>query len=447
MAQSNRAEVLVIGAGLSGLTAASELHRQGIDVIVLEASSNVGGRVSSVTTSLGSHLDLGGQWIGHGHHRITALVDKARGTTYQTFSRGLPRIVHEGRSVSLFSPSVLFATIYLIFLDLASRIYVPRGWIEISVEQAIAAFVPFEIAAQLLRLLVAVSSTTELSIFSVYNFAKSIPLSGGLSTMLRTQGGAQDRLVVESMGITTSMLANELPRKILTGMPITNVSQDRENGVTVRTASGEQFYAEKAIITVPPPMLKNITFSPQMPPERIALQENTRMGVVYKALAVFEQPFWREGLGGEFLVLDDPACGVFDSSSPGGPGHLCFLVAGTPARQLDTLDTNVRREMLLSRLVPHLGRRALHPVDWHEKAWHLDEFCGGGYLAYGVVGTSDGLLPMPHKPIGNLHWAGTETAQEHPGYLEGAVQSGERAAREVACTLRGAHTDKQEESL
>lgn len=171
------------------------------------------------------------------------------------------------------------------------------------------------------------------------------------------------------------------------------------------------------------------------------------MGVVYKAIAVFEQPFWREGLGGEFLVLDDPACGVFDSSSPGGPGHLCFLVAGTPARQLDTLDSSVRRDLLLSRLIPLLGHRVSQPVDWHEKAWHLDEFCGGGYLAYGIVGTSNGLLPMPHKPIKNLHWAGTETAQEHPGYLEGAVQSGERAAYEVAGTLRGAYAGNQEEKI
>lgn len=447
MTRNNHAQVIVIGAGLSGLTAASELHRQGIDVIVLEASSNVGGRVSSATTKLGSHLDLGGQWIGHGHHRITALVEKARGTAYQTFSRGLPTIVREGRTVSLFSPSVLLATIYLVFLELASRIYVPQGWVSVSVNQAIATFVPLEITRQLLRLLAMVSSTAELSLFSIYSLAKAIPLSGGLLTMLGTEGGAQDRLVVESMGIATSMLANELPRKILTGMRITSVSQNRGDEVTVHTASGEQFHTRKVIIAVPPPMLKDITFDPPMPPERIALQERTRMGVVYKAIAVFEHPFWREGLGGEFLVLDDPACGVFDSSSPGGPGHLCFLVAGTPARQLDTLDTDARRETLLSRLVPHLGHRVLQPVDWHEKAWHLDEFCGGGYLAYGIVGTTDGLLPMLHEPIGNLHWAGTETAQEHPGYLEGAVESGQRAADEVACLFRGAHPDNQEDKI
>jgi monoamine oxidase len=167
MTRDNRAQVIVIGAGLSGLTAASELNRQGIDVIVLEASSNIGGRVNSATTKLGSHLDLGGQWIGHGHHRITALVDKARGTTYQTFSRGLPTIVREGRIVSLFSPSVFLAAIYLAFLELASRVYVPHGWITLSVDKVIATFAPLESVRQLLRLLVALTSTAELSMYSV----------------------------------------------------------------------------------------------------------------------------------------------------------------------------------------------------------------------------------------------------------------------------------------
>ena len=278
MTRDNRAQVIVIGAGLSGLTAASELTRQGIEVIVLEASSNVGGRVNSATTKLGSHLDLGGQWIGHGHHRITALVDKARGTIYQTFSRGLPTVVREGRTVSLFSPSVLLAALYLALLELASRVYVPLRWITLSVDEAIATFVPLEIAGQLLLLLVAVSSTTELSMFSVYSFAKSIALSGGLLTMLQTQGGAQDSLVVESMGIVTSMLANELAGIFFTDMPITSVSQSHGDEVSVRTASGDQFHARKVIITVPPPLLKSTTFDPPMPPERIALQEKYPYG-------------------------------------------------------------------------------------------------------------------------------------------------------------------------
>lgn len=180
MARSHRrAQVIVIGAGLSGLTAASELHRQGIDVIVLERSSKVGGRVNSLTTSLGSQLDLGGQWIGYGHHRITALVNKASGTIFPTFSRGLPTIARDGRTMSLFSPSVVLAMIQLIILELVSRVYVPQSWIMVTVDKAIEILVPLEVARQLLALLVAVSSTAELGMFSIYSFAKAIPQSGG----------------------------------------------------------------------------------------------------------------------------------------------------------------------------------------------------------------------------------------------------------------------------
>lgn len=446
MAPKDHAQVIVIGAGLSGLTAASELHRQGNDVIVLEASPNIGGRLNSEKTTLGSYLDLGGQWIGHGHDRVTALVNKAGGTTYPTFTRGLPNLVREGRTVSPFSPSVLLTTIYLLILELVSRIYVPKRWITVTVDKAIAALVPLETARWLLGLLVATTSTAELSMYSIYSFAKSLPLSGGLFTMLGTKGGAQDRLVVESMSVITSMLAQELSGKVSTSMPVTSVSQYDTDKVIVRTASGRQFRAGKVIVTIPPPMLKGIKFDPPLPAERQALVRNTRMGVVYKALAIFEQPFWRDGMGGEFMMLDDPACGVFDSSSPGGPGHLCFLVAGTPARQLDALDPDARRELLLSRLVPFLGQGVLQPVEWHEKAWHQDEYCGGGYLGYAIAGTTEGLLPMPHQPINNLHWAGTETAQEHPGYFEGAAQSGERVACEVAQALRDTHVVDQEKN-
>ncbi len=78
------------------------------------------------------------------------------------------------------------------------------------------------------------------------------------------------------------------------------------------------------------------------------------------------------------------------------------------------------------------------PVDWHEKAWHLDEFVGGGYMALPKAGATDGGYPMAATPIGRLHWAGTETAVDHPGYLDGAIEAGLRAAAEVDAQLRAA---------
>ncbi|GJN70024.1 hypothetical protein PLICBS_004076 [Purpureocillium lilacinum] len=436
MAQDTRAEVIVIGAGVSGLTAASELQREGIDVIVLEACPTIGGRAKSTTTRLGLHIDLRGQWIGHGHRRLTALIERAGGTMYKTLTRGLPLIVRDRRTVSIFSPSALVSLLYLAIVEVMSKVYVPRRWVALTVDKAIETMAPTQLARQLLQLLVAVTSTADLANFSMYSYAKTIPLCGGLIDMTSTAGGAQDSLIVESTGIATSMLAGELSREVLTDTIVTSVSQDESEGVKVGTASGRQFHASKVIVTVPPPMWKNIKFEPALPAERRALQRNTRMGIVYKAFAIYEEPFWRDGLGAEILVLDDPAFGVFDSTSPGGPGHLCILVPGSPAHQLNNLSAGEQRDFLLSRLVPHLGRRVLQPVDWHDKAWHLDEHCGGGYMAFPVTGSTEGILPMPHEPIGNLHWAGTETSTDHPGYIEGAIQSGERVAQEIVRDIR-----------
>lgn len=437
MVTKNNAQVIVIGAGVSGLTAAAELSRQGIDVIVLEASSRIGGRVTSVETKLGSQVDLGGQWIGKGHDRVSALIENAGGSVYKSYTRGLPNIVRDGHAISTFSPSVIVAILYLILMEITCLVYVPKSWISLTVDKAVETMVPLQVSRQILRLLVQAVSTAELNSYSMYSFAKSVRLSGGLSTMMGTEGGAQDSLAVESMGFIPKTLAKELSQKILTDAPVTQVSQS-DTKVTLHTASGQEFHAQKVIITVPPPMQKNISFSPPLPTERQALQKNTRMGLVYKALAIFDKPFWRDGVGAEFLVLDDPACCVFDSTSPGGPGHLCLLVTGTPAHTFDDLDVKERQDLLLSQLVPYIGQQVLEPADWHDKSWHLDEHCGGGYLAFPVVGTSEGILPMPHEPVEDLHWAGTETAEEHPGYVEGAVQSGERAAKEVIAALRRA---------
>ena len=156
----------------------------------------------------------------------------------------------------------------------------------------------------------------------------------------------------------------------------------------------------------------------------------------YKAVAVYERPFWRERNGGEFIVLDVPDSAVFDTTAPDGHGRLCVLISGPEARALrrprrrehhcglDGLDAADRRKAVLGPLIPHVGPEVLEPASWHAKSWHLDEFAGGGYIALPNPGTTDGLVPMSSVPIGDIHWAGSETASDHPGYLDGAIGAG-----------------------
>lgn len=234
---------------------------------------------------------------------------------------------------------------------------------------------------------------------TVKSMVNMIRRQGGLRTMLSTTGGAQDTLVEEGIGFLTERLAAEVGLRVRTGHRVTAIVQD-EAGVTIETTEAEM-RASQVIVTVPPPMAKRIRFDPPLPAALTELQETSYMGSVFKAIAVYERPFWRERSGREFIVLDSPGRAIFDSGSPDGPGHLVFLVGGPTARALDDLDPAKRRKILLDDLVPHVGREVLEPAGWHEKSWHLDENAGGGHTALPDP-RSPAELPFPHAPVGHI---------------------------------------------
>lgn len=424
------ADVIVIGAGLSGLIAARDLHRAGVDVLVLEAADRIGGRAMSVTTTLGSRVDLGGQWVGHDHHRLVALADELGTTRYPMHTGTLPTIIDGPRRVAPTAPAVLLA--FAALAGLGALSLTPAGSNTVTLDRLVRR-IPNGTARRLLDLVAAISWTADPDQISMRLATSMIRRQGGLQTMLATRGGAQDSLIVEGVGTLIDRLAAGLGSRVRTGVRVGAIARD-DDGVTVQTRTGS-LRAAKAIVTTAPAMPRPITHDPVLP-DRVALQQNTFMGSVYKAIAVYEQPFWRSGRGGEFLVLDAPGRAVFDTTAPDGPGHLCVLVGGQAAHTLDHLDAEARRQTILAPLAGHLGRQVLEPVDWHDKSWHLDDCVGGGYMALPAPGTVEGFLPLPPEPVGHLHWAGTETAREHPGYLDGAIESGARAAREVITALR-----------
>lgn len=425
--------VVVVGAGVSGLTAARELHRQGIDVIVLEAAERVGGRTMSETTVLGSRADIGGQWIGHDHHRITALATELGATKFPMRTGLMPTLIARSRRLSVLAPSSLLTLVVLLTAEVLSRSGITRRWNNVTVASWLSK-VPGRKTRRLLDVIAAISWTADLDRLSVHAAARMIRNQGGLLTMLSTRGGAQDSLLVEGMGSVSERMAEELGARVRLGHSVVSIDQSGET-VVVRTPSAE-FHAAKVIVTVPLPLLDRIAYTPELPSAHTELATDTYMGSVYKAIAVYDSPFWRPRRSGEFLMLDGPGRAVFDTTPPTGPGHLCFLVGGPDARALDSLTPEARRTAMLADLAQHLGPEVLTPVGWHEKSWHRDEFVGGGYLTLANPGTTAGLPPALSTPVGHLHWAGTERAQDHAGYVEGAIESGTRAAREVAAALR-----------
>ncbi|MFC9895017.1 flavin monoamine oxidase family protein [Nocardia sp. NPDC127579] len=387
------------------------------------------------TTVLGSRVDLGGQWIGRGHHRFAALAAELGTDVFEMHTSKRPSIIQGDTMIRTWSPDLVAAGAVLAIWETLARIGTPRSWKPLSV-RAWLRRVPNRRARRLLEVLVSVTSTADLGDFSMHAFLEMVRYQGGLTAMLSTTGGAQENLVVQAAGTLTERLAAELGDRVAFDSAVTALHRD-ETGVTVHSTGGT-YRAAEVIVTVASPTAAGIEHQPPLPAHRIRLQDNTSMGVVYKAIAVFERPFWRERRDAEMIVLADSGMAVFDTSPPRGPGHLCVLVAGPEARAFDGLTLDARRSTILGLLVAHLGSEILEPRGWHEKAWHQDRHTGGGYSALPILGHEDGYFPVAADPTGHIHWAGTETAGEHAGYVEGAIESGERAAREVIRAMGGA---------
>ncbi|ORA31189.1 flavin monoamine oxidase family protein [Mycobacterium aquaticum] len=425
-------DVVVVGAGFGGLIAARDLRRAGAKVRVLEAADRVGGRAMTVNSAAGTPVDLGGQWIGHDHVKMQALAAEFGMALYPTHTGGRLAIRENGRDISLFSLTTVAAAAALVRLAVVAPFGV--GMRDDRLFSDWLATVSPRRARRVVDIVMGELTSNDPDALSVAAIAASIRSGGGLRTMVTDAGGAQEALLSCGAGGLAAAVAEDLDDAVMLNCRVREIVRDDE-GVVVRTTSGDSVRARHVVVAVAPPVAASITHSPALPASRDRAQRETFMGTIYKAVAVYESPFWRAaGLRGQFLDLDGPVSSAFDISPPGGPGHVCVLMPGGHARALSALDEDTRRETILGGLAANLGEAARSPLSFHEKSWHDDEFVLGGYNAFprpGALAVLDGAF----APVGRVHWAGTESSPDYSGYFEGAVRSGERVAREVVAML------------
>jgi monoamine oxidase len=161
------------------------------------------------------------------------------------------------------------------------------------------------------------------------------------------------------------------------------------------------------------------------------------MGSVTKIHAVYDRPFWRDdGLNGQ-VVSDAGAVRVtFDDSPPDAAhGIILGFVAGSECRALDSSTPTQRAEAAIADLVRYFGPHAATPLEVVEQHWPAEPYTRGGPVAVFSPGLLTDFGPDLRQPLGPVHWAGTETATEWCGYIDGALSSGVRAAAEVLAAL------------
>lgn len=266
---------------------------------------------------------------------------------------------------------------------------------------------------------------------SMLHATRYVRAAGGLDRLLDVENGAQQDLFPGGTQQIAELAAAELGSRVVLNAPVRRIERHGA-GVTITSDQG-QADAGFVIVAIPPAHRAAIEFSPPLPPEYEQLAKNWPQGRLSKAYAAYETPFWRtNGFSGQALSDRGPVFITFDVSPHDGPGVLLGFV---DARAFDSLPTEQRRRDALRCFAALFGEEALKPLDYTDFRWGTEEFAPGGPTAAVPPGSWTRYGRWLRAPVGPIHWAGTETADEWTGYFDGAVRSGQRAAAEIAALL------------
>ncbi|KXO88647.1 amine oxidase [Tsukamurella pulmonis] len=445
--------VIVVGAGLAGLTAARRLVEAGKSVLVLEARDRVAGRNHGGFLSNGVPVELGGQWIGPDQSAALELVAELGLETFPSYDDGDAITYVDGRAVRYADESfglddeslAEVGRLWAVIENLAAEVDPGEPWAvdgaadldRHNVDTWLSANTASAMARSFFRIIVPAVFSAETAELSFLHFLTYIRSGTSLAMLLSTRKGAQDARVVGGTHQISERLAGHLGDAVRLGTVVRTITQD-DAGVAVAYESadgtrGGVFTAEQVIVAIPPTLAGRIRYLPALPSARDGLTQQIPAGSVIKVQVGYDRPFWREdGLSGFVISLDDAFNVVLDNSpSDGSCGVLVGFLEGAHARAAERLSAAERRDLVLGALVKYFGPEAAAPFDYVEQDWNAEEFsrgCYGGRLGCGVWTQYGSALAAP---VGRIHWAGAETAARWNGYMDGAIRSGHRAAEEV----------------
>jgi monoamine oxidase len=445
-APAQQLDVIVVGAGLSGLVAARRLAAAGVALAVLEARDRVGGRTLSLPLGRGV-ADLGGQWITPSQTRVLALADElgverfaqrrdgqavmvedearpgslwARLGTALALGRHIRRIERMRRRVPLGNPGQASEAARwdaMTFADWLARVRSTR-------------------ARESLALLARLHFAAEPEDISLLHVLHALQAGSGLvgsealaGHEVRLTGGAQRLSLRLAEGLEAQGMGVHLGRAVL--------RIEQSGDAVAITCADATYRARLLILAMPPAAIARLAVSPPWPAARVSLHQGMTLGPVIKHVLAYERAFWRErGLSGEIYDARGPVSAVVDhTDAAGAQPALQAFVLGAQARRLSALAPDARHRVIVEALVDALGPEAGQPVGHVEHDWAADPWTAGcvGLLAPGMIRHHDAL----RAPVGRIHMAGSETAVRWPSYMDGAVEAGERAAAEVLSRLTG----------
>ncbi len=444
---ARRVDVVVIGAGAAGTMTATNLVKAGKSVVLLEANDRIGGRLKRGEIA-GQPIDLGGQWVGPSQTKAIEVAKELGLKTYPTNVSGAFLIEHGGKMFKGFGlptqdMTEFFAVVGAIDkmgaeIPLDARWTAPHAaeWDALTTQTWIEQTAKSAVVRDVMRAIVQAVFSVEPSQLSLLEFLWYMKSGQGFNDITGTAGGAQQDLFEKAFVSVPELLAKNLGDRVVLACPVRKISQD-DKGVTVIADKGA-WQAERVVITAPPPSVARIEFDPVLPYLRRGLQQRMPMGAVIKCFVAYEKPFWREqGYSGQATLCSAEYGTFFDTTAPGNKhGVLSGFFDGAPAMRWADRTPEERRAQVLHDVAIAFGDAAKNPIDYVEQVWPKEPWSIGGYTSVATPGTMTIFGPALTAPVGRIHWAGTETSDIWSGYVDGALRSGDRVAKEVLDAMK-----------
>jgi monoamine oxidase len=430
-------DVVVIGAGLAGLSCARDLVAGGADVLVLEAREAIGGRTPCIELD-GVRVDGGGELVGTFHEPLVRLVDEL-GLALEPSQAWLPgepvwlvdgrRVVGDEAALVGDADAVSYAALLESLQEAAHGVDPARPW-----AHPMAAELDAQSLTDFARSVGASDGALELLRLGHLSLAIDAPERTSLLAELRryAAGGPYDLAVWESHRVAggtfqvAQRMAEGLGERVRLGAAVVRIARI-PGGVEVELATGERLRGGACVSTIPAGVLHGVELD-GLDERRLRALRRLRQARVAKVVLVYEESFWLdEGLTG--LSASDRLLGSTWEQRPGvlsclvPPERLAFYGAMSPER---------RRAEVLDQLAVLFGEAARRPLAMWERLWGEEAYTRG-YIAQHAPGDLTAMGDLLAAPDGPFHVAGSDFGTI-AGYMTGAVETG----RATAAALVGA---------
>ena len=439
--------VVVIGAGLAGLTAAVDLAVAGAEVTVLEARDRVGGRMLGVPLSAGVVADGGAAYLGERHTELLALLREHGLDVVSTVMAGDSTfLVSERRTTTATRmpplDAVALGDLFDRLEDLVAQVQPDAPWDSpragyldhLTAERWLVDEVRHPDAQTFFPLFIGEMMAADPAAISALHMAFYLRSGGGIRYLNAFEGGAQQWRVDGGAHLLCGVLAERLGKRVQLHQPVCAIDQNGDD-VVVHSVSAidgtpSEYRADRVVVAVPPLLAQRIEFRPALRTPRATTA--TGRGCAVKVHLNYPAPIWRDyGLSGWSVSAHGPLLSTVDDSPPDeSTGVLTGFVTGAAAAAFSPLSPAEQRDAALAhtrRLFPQLPP----PTRCTVTDWLAEEYSKGCYAALFGLGDWLRLGPTLTTPHDRVHWAGTETSLEFFGLMEGAIRSGRRVATEL----------------